>query len=91
MNYPFDKRVVINYIAAGENKEAKRYTGKISRFGDREKESLIRIPALGIEAPYFNSDFAQKHTTLNETIRGIMLGFNMLGIQVAGVDAGGRH
>ncbi len=90
INYPFDKRIVINYLAAGENKEAKRYIGKISRFGDKEKESLISIPDLGIEVPYFNDEFAQKHTTLNETINGIKLGFNMLGIQVAGIDAKGR-
>lgn len=90
INYPFDKRIVINYLAAGENKETKRYIGKISRFGDKKKESLISIPDLGIEVPYFNDEFAQKHTTLNETIYGIKLGFNMLGIQVAGIDAKGR-
>lgn len=87
MNYPFDKRIIINYLASGEGKGAKRYTGKISRFGDKEKESYINISDIGIEVPYFNDEFAQKHTTLNETINGIMLGFNMLGIQVAGIDA----
>lgn len=90
INYPFDKRIIINYLASGENREAKRYTGKISRFGDKEKESFINISELGIEVPYFNEEFAQKHTTLNETINGIKLGFNMLGIQVAGIDAKGR-
>ena len=90
MNYPFDKRIIINYLASGEEKGAKKYIGKISRFGDKEKESLINISDLGIEVPYFNDEFAQKHTTLNETINGIKLGFNMLGIQVAGIDAEGR-
>lgn len=90
INYPFDKRIVINYLATGENKEAKTYIGKISRFGDKEKESLISIPDIGIEVPYFNEEFTQKHITLNETISGVRLGFNMLGIQVAGVDAKGR-
>lgn len=90
INYPFDKRIVINYLATGENKKAKKYVGKISRFGDKEKETFISIPDLGIEVPYFNNTFAQKHTTLNEPIDGIKLGFNMLGIQVAGVDARGR-
>lgn len=90
INYPFDKRIVLNYLATGENKEAKKYIGKISRFGAKEKESLINIPELGIEVPYFNDEFAQKHKVLNETIDGIKLGFNMLGIQVAGIDAKGR-
>lgn len=90
MNYPFDKRIIINYLASDEEKGVKKYIGKISRFGDKEKESLINITDLGIEVPYFNEEFAQKHTTINETINGIKLGFNMLGIQVAGIDAKGR-
>lgn len=90
INYPFDKRIIINYLATGKNKQIQKYVGKISRFGDKEKESFISIPDLGIEVPYFNDEFAQKHTMLNETINGIKLGFNMLGIQVAGIDNKGR-
>lgn len=88
--YPFNKRIIMSYIASKENGEVKYFTGSITSFSG-DKKVVFYINELGIEIPYFNTNFVREVHALGGNYEQIEIGFNFLGIQVSKTNtSGGR-
>ena len=87
--YPSHKRIIINYVASLPNGNPQGYEGVLTS-GDNERRTSfrIRVGSRNLTVPYFNAKFARQLYMINQTYRGIEIGFNFLGVQVSNLIGG---
>lgn len=85
INYPYDKRVIINYIASDEHGMARKYSGEVES-PITEKRVMLYITELKTTIPCFVRSFVEKKHYIGEKHKNIELGFNFLGVQVCRVS-----
>lgn len=83
--YPYDKRIITNYIASDSNGKPRIYHGEIVA-PIMENKIMVRISELKMEVPCFQNNFVRREHIIGERYSHIELGFNFLGVQVVKID-----